>query len=306
MKRIKFNQEAMKAVLESNKKRAQKSRVTIEENPILKVEGPGDYNFRATYYPHNEDPAAEPFLTRHYHFGIEGTGIFYCPQENEGKDCAICDFVWDRMKETKGTDAAKMWGSKLPKMRVWIPGKLRGEREDEGWKFFSFGSRQDKPSRNHDKIMKWFFNPKTESWLSPDDDGIDMIISYEEYEPSKAKMLNASFGLEGVSLDRDSSPFGKEGEFETFMKEIPNIDIVDLPVLSSYNRKTSEEAEEALQKWRSRLDKKNKSFSSRRLDSKTSEISTESDNSKNTSEENSEKKASAVNRLKKLGYNLEL
>lgn len=278
MKGFTPNLEAMRQRLEKNKeKNSKKEKISIHERPDLKVAGPGKYKFRATYYPHSEDPAAEPFPIRHYHFGIPG-GTFYCPQMNEGGDCAICDFVWSMMKEhgkngpNPDKDKVSEWADKLPKARLWIPGLLRNhkddegnlvERENEGCKMFSFGTALDKMSKNHEKIISWFFSEdedeQTSQWLSPDkgdEGGFDMVLEYESYTgDDRGKRFKANFGLKDISLSRTSTPFGKGKAYEEFLASIPNIDDNDLPILSSYTRKTSEQSLEVLENWQKRLNK---------------------------------------------------
>lgn len=249
-KKLKFDPSRIKAQLDKNKEKSKKREKTpIEENSILKVAGPGKYKFRATYDPHSEDPGAEPFRTRFYHFGIPRVGPVYCPQKNDGEDCTICDFLWKNMKELKGNkEAQKPFSSKLPKARVWIPGKLRGERGEEGVKLLSIGTREDEMSKTHKKIMDWFFDEDTCQWLDPDD-GIDMELIYEEYDEAKSAMLRAKFGFEGADLARKASPF--EGDFDAFMESIPDIDnSPEDETLKAYRKRTPEEVDEIFRKWR--------------------------------------------------------
>lgn len=275
MKRIIPNVAAMKARLEKNRESSRRPEISIHEHPLMRVAGPGTYKFRATYYPHSEDPAAEPFPVRYYHFGIPG-GIVFCPAKNDGEPCAICEFVWDRMKEFKGQkEEVKKWADKLPKGRVWVPGKIRNykdaegnllDRESEGVKFFSIGTASDKMSAKHEELYRWFYDDDTDQWLSPDKDpahgGFDIEVEYAAYNDgtatgaAKAKMLNAEFGLEKISLSRKSTEFG--ADFEEFMDTIPNIDDNEINVLKSYCRKTSEQASEALDGWLELLKKQTK------------------------------------------------
>lgn len=250
MKRIKFDPKAIKETLEKNKERSTKKRekIPIHQNPILKVEEAGDFLFRAVYYPHSEDPTCDPFPMRHYHYGIPG-GVVYCPQLNAGEPCALCDFLWDQMTKNKGNKpAVKVYSDKLPKATLWVPGKLRG-REDEGCKLLKIGTRADKMSENHAQIYKWFEKSATANWLDPDT-GFDMIITYEEYDETKAKMLNAKIGLKKLDLERDASSFGED--FDDF--EVPDIDdSPDDQVLGSYRKRTAEEVMEVLEAWTKKL-----------------------------------------------------
>lgn len=303
MKRIVPDINAMKAALEKNKEEyRQRDKVTNEENPLLRVTEPGQYNFRACYYPHTDDPAVTPFPLRSYHFKIPGSGIVYCPQENDGEKCHLCDFTWDRMKEHKGGPLVKVYSAKLPKLRVWIPGKMR-LREKEGVKFLTLGSQKKKMSKNHQKMMNWFFKTSTQNWLSHEETpsgGFDMELTYEAYEGEKAAQFGA-FGLEGIDLSRDSTPFG--GDFDKFWDEIPNIDDNDLPVLSAYTKKTTEDTLKALTKWKENLEKKNSKNTEQtevRADDPKTEIAVEKP------ADTSKKKLAAKERLAKLGYDLEL
>lgn len=312
MKGIKPNLEAMKAQLEANKERAKrKEKVSINDNPILKVKGPGVYKFRATYYPHSEDPAATPFPLRHYHFGIPGNYTFYCPKMNDGESCAICDFVWSQVMDAKngpGTEKerkkkVRAWADKLPKAKLWIPGKLR-DREDEGIKMFSIGTAEDKMSKNHKKIFKWFFEEDTQDWLSPEkgpSGGFDIEIEYEEYTDGRQQELRASFGLKDIVLARRSTPFGDD--FEELMEEVPNIDQNDLPILKFYTSKTSDEATEVLEKWQERLQRKTQSSKffkeEKELDTSSSEDEPDDD-----SEKSGKDVSSLQERLKQAGYSV--
>lgn len=264
------NVEAMKARLEKNKERtSKKERTSIYEDPTLKVEGPGKYKFRATHYPHGEDPAAEPFPMRHYHYRVPGGGTVYCPQMNEGEKCHVCDFVWGMMKENKGInkDEVKKWAEYLPKGRIWIPGLLRDyevdgekmERSKEGVKFFSVGTSIEDHSEKHLKIIGWFYDEDRSQWLSHEKGefgGFDMEITYKEMKPEQAKRFKKSFGLSDISLRSRSTDFGKKGEYEAFLESIPNIDDNDLPILSAYSRKTSEDTLDILGKWKESLERK--------------------------------------------------
>lgn len=252
-KRFVPNVDAIKARLEANKQKSQRKQTSINEHPLVRVDVEGEHLFRATHYPHSEDPAAEPFPTRYYHFGVPGSGPLYCPKLNAGQDCDLCEFVWTQMKANKGNkEEVKKWGDKLPKGRVWIPGKLRG-REDEGVKFFSFTTYEREMSKHHKKLFSWFEKRSTASFLSPDDDGLDMILTYEKYDEKKAAMFRSKFGFDGMELERDASAFGDD--YDDFLDSIPDIDNNDIDILKSYGAKTSEDLRAALEKWTDRLGK---------------------------------------------------
>lgn len=249
MKRIKINPQAIKERLEKNKENKAKKRekISIADNPIFKIEEEGEHLFRAVYYPHSEDPASDPFPMRHYHYGIPGDRIIYCPRMNDGEDCALCDFLWEQMKANKGTPAVKVYSDHLPKARVWIPGKARG-REAEGNKFLTIGSRHDKMSDNHNKIMSWFNRKATANWLDPDV-GFDIILTYAKYEDGRAEKFGP-IGLKSFELDRESTEFGDD--FDTWV--VPDIDdSPNDPVLKSYRKRTSDEMIEILKGWQSKL-----------------------------------------------------
>ena len=259
MKRPKPNIKAIMARLEKNKEKSKRrEKASVADHPLMRVDGAGKYKFRAAIYPHTDNPSAEPFIIRHYHYRIPGAGTIWCPQKNAGEKCDLCDFVWERMKEAKGDKPrVKHWADKLPKARVWIAGKIRG-REEEGPKFLTFGTGEDRMSKSHEALYEWFGNEDTEDWMSPEataTGGFDIEVTYEEYDEAKSAALNgAKFGFAGVELARRESEFG--GDYEKFLAEIPNIDDNDLDILKAYSRKTSADATEALAAWYEKLDDK--------------------------------------------------
>ena len=253
--KLKVNLSKLKNRMKEQKEKALNSRSDPKDSIMVKALGAGDLEFRAVPYPHNEDPTCEPFAERHYHY-IQGLGYIYCPKKNDGEDCHLCDFVWERAKATKGTDAAKGWLKNLPTMHVLIPGKII-TREDEGAKFFKITTRQDKPSDKYNKIYGWFENEDTEEWMNPDKGelgGFNMVLKYDEPDKEQASFLNLRKGqviLKDVELARKSTPFGKKGEYEAFLDTIPNIDETE-----PFTKKTTEDTLQLLEKWHSILKRK--------------------------------------------------
>lgn len=247
--KIKVDPKKLQERLEQQQQSATRKKYDPKDSIILKPEGPGKLNFRASYYCHNDDPSVEPFVERFYHYGFPG-GAFYCPKKNCGEDCFICDFVWQRLAETKGTDAAKEWNKKLPAMCMLVPGLIRG-REDEGCKFFRVGTREDKPSANYKKIYGWFSEDDTAEWIDPDV-GYDMELTYETPDEEQSNYLRgAKTILKSIDLARKSTKFGAKKEFETFMTQMPNIDEDSL-----YGKKTTADSLEVLNKFHEILSKK--------------------------------------------------
>lgn len=293
MKRPKPDIKAIMARLEKNKEKSRKKdSATIHEHPIMKVDGPGVVDFRAAIYPHSDNPAAEPFVMRYHHFGIDGTGIVWCPQKNAGEQCDLCDFIWEQMKSAKGnTGQVKKWAKKLPKARIWIAGKIRG-REEEGPKFLTFGTQEDRMSESHEKLLRWFSDEDTQDWMDPekgDAGGFDVQVKYEEYDAAKSAALNgAKFGFASIDLARKSTDFG--GDYDAFLKSIPNIDDNDIDILKSYSRRSTQDTREALEKWLERLEKKSgavKTVKSREVDSDDSDMDDGDDDTTDVSESQS-------------------
>lgn len=238
---IKIDREKLKKRMEEKKEKAQSRRSRDPKDTVVfKVGEEGKHAFRAVVYPYGSDPSAEPFPERFYHYGLPG-GTFYCPQKNAGEDCHICDFVWEKLKETKGTAAAKEWQKKLPSMCMLVPGVARG-REEEGCKFFRVNTREDRPSDSFNKVMSWFLEEDTCQWLDPDE-GFDMELSYKEPDESQAKFLNAKFLLSEMNLARKESKFGTKKEYKEFMENIPNLDE------DVYPKKTTDDSLAVLEEW---------------------------------------------------------
>lgn len=247
--KIKIDREKLLQRQQQKQEKASSGSKDPKDSIILKVDGPGQINFRATYYPHNSDPSVEPFAERYYHYGFPG-GPCYCPQKNAGEECFICDFVWERLKETKGTPSAREWSKKLPKMCMLIPGLVR-DREDEGCKFFRVGTRDDKPSKNYSKIYGWFANDDLCEWLDPDS-GFDMELTYSEPDEKQSQYLRGAKAiLDDVDLARRSSKFGTKKEFEEFINNIPDVDSEEV-----FAKKSTAETLEVLNKFHEILSKK--------------------------------------------------
>lgn len=260
---FKFNANKVKQKLEEEKKRLEeaakgfggKKERDIHKETILKVDGPGEYLFRAFPYLHNEDFLSDPFALRFYHFGIPGVGTVYCPQKNSlnKQKCAICDFVWTQMKENKGIkEEIDKWKKFLPKRRIFIPGILRG-REDEGVKYLQISTNDNKPGEHHEKLIKWLTKESTQDFLDPVN-GYDLILTYEEYDDAKSKLLGgAKFGFKSLELDRDRVAIAPN--VEEFWAEIENtLKNVDKDI-PGYEVKTHEDTVEALERWSSKLEK---------------------------------------------------
>lgn len=221
-----------------------------KETDIFRATAPGKYQLRAVIYPHSSDPSSEPFLERHYHFGIPGGGTFYCPAKNENKKCHVCDFIWSKMKENKGQkEAIKKWSAFLPRLSVLVPVLVRGS-EEEGVKFFRINSsdKQDRRSKNHDKLYEWTIGDDTSTWLDCNN-GFDIIATYEEPQPGKASFLGKDVKavLKDLDLARKSTKFGTKEEYENFVGSVKNVDV------SLFPRKTTEDTLELLLKWREKL-----------------------------------------------------
>lgn len=220
-----------------------------KDTEIFRVSEPGKYNLRAVIYPHSKDPSAEPFLERHYHYGVPGGGTFYCPSKNDNQKCHVCDFIWSKMKENKGNkEAIKKWSGFLPKLSILLPVLMRG-KESEGVKFFRINSsdKADRRSKNHEKLYQWIIEEDTSSWLDPNS-GFDLIVTYGAPEPGKATFLkNAKAILENMELARKSSKFGTEKEYNDFISSVKNVDE------EVFIKKTTEDSMNLLMKWREKL-----------------------------------------------------
>lgn len=256
MSMFKFNPEKIKEKLEKEKEKFENAKNRkerdITKDPLLKVAEAGEYNFRAVPYIHNEDFISDPFPERWYHFGIPGQPIFYCPEKNNREKCAICDFIWERLKESKGKrdeygqPLAKTWNKYLPQRRVWIPGILRG-RESEGLKYFPLSTLEDKMGKSHEQLFKWLQGKNTYFMLDPES-GFDLIMKYEAYDAKRSAALGgAKFGFAGFDLDREETPISDNPE-ETWAEIERTMKNVDTD-LDRYSKKTEEDALEVLQKW---------------------------------------------------------
>lgn len=242
---IKVDVSALKKRLEKQKEEAEQrkqNRFDPANSLILKVKDEGKINVRAVPYPHSENPEVDPFPKKAYHYGIPGNKIFYCPQENDGESCVVCDFVWKQMGENKGNkEVVKSWASFLPKFNYFLPVLVRG-REEEGPKFFKINTYKDKPSDREQSIWEFFYEEDTADWVDPDK-GFDLILDFE-----KSPMFGLTLKKGPLVLARKSTPFGKKGEYEAFIKQIP-----DLNTVKGYESRTSREAEEVLVEWAKKL-----------------------------------------------------
>jgi len=246
--KIKIDKDRIKERLKNQQEKASSKSKDPKDFTIFKPTDEGECSFRAVIYPHSPDPACEPFPERFYHYGFPG-GTFYCPSKNEGEDCAICEFVWLRLTETKGTDDAKEWSKKLPSMCMLIPGLARG-REEEGCKFFRVNTREDKPSDNYNKIYKWLTEDEYDGWMDSDK-GFDMILTYKKPEEGQSAYLGrAKFMLSGIDLARTNSKFGTKKEYDEFVASILNVDE------KLFAKKTTEDSYEVLEKFEEILTKK--------------------------------------------------
>lgn len=246
----KANLDAIKARLEANKEKGGAARgtfkkMTIEENPLVKVKEAGSYLFRALPYIHNKDVEAEPFCERTYHFNIPGNYQFYCVKENEGIECPVCEFVWSQMKENKGNKPQiDYWRQFLPKKRVAIPGIIRG-REEEGIKFLLLTTFAEKLGDHYDKIIKYLMKPSTCNFLDPES-GYDLELNYENYADGREKKFG-KFGFKDLELSREQTPVSDDPK--KFWKELPKMMKVFDRDVPGYEKKTVDDAHAALEKW---------------------------------------------------------
>jgi hypothetical protein len=253
----KFKQKMEEAKAKAGEKSGSSWKKDIKDNPLFKVDGPGKYHFRAFPYIHNEDYTSDPFLDRYYHMGISGVGTVYCPAKNSNRKekCAFCDFVWEQMKENKGNKAGLAhWRQFLPQRRIMVPGIVRG-REAEGIKFFSISSSDDKLSKNHQKLVDWLADEETQDFLHPVS-GLDIDITFEAYDAARSAAMNkATHGLSLIELGRKSKPISEKLEetWEEIEKILPNIDVGGI---EGYEKKTSEQVQEAFKLWVKALEKK--------------------------------------------------
>lgn len=254
LKKIKDKLDAQKAKASLKDPKNSDFVVPLEEGKVY---------FRAFVYPHSDDPSAEPFLERFYHWGLPGTPAVYCPKKNENKDCHICDFVWEQMKASKGNkEATRSWSQYLPKLSVLLVGKIRG-REEEGPKFLRLGSNEKKKSDNHAALYEWFENPDTQNWLDSDE-GIDMTLTYAKPDDSQSSFLKgAKFILKKIDLARRTLPFGDD--YEKFYSATKNLDS------DVYPKKTTEDTLQILLEWRKKMSERKKKTGDEDLNSDDNE-----------------------------------
>lgn len=219
----------------------------------------GDLLWRAVEYPHSNDPESEPFCERHYHWNIPGQYAVYCPQKNEGKKCAVCDFVWDNMKANKGNKPGlEEWRERLPQLQVMVAGKPMtsdGTDIETTARFIKFGSDLERMSENHKKLYKFFSDEPT--WMSHDKIGFNIEMNYVEpsAEQKKGKFAKAGVMLNktsGINLARKPSVgFASAAAHKKFVESIPNID-----ELAPFTKKTEADIVAVLAKWLEIAEKK--------------------------------------------------
>lgn len=236
-KQIKEKQERAEAAANGVKKRDPR------ESVLLRPLEAGKQKFRALPYVHNDKPEQEPFAMRHYHYIYPELGTVYCPQENDGQPCAICDLVWGQMKALKGQkELVKKWANYLPKASLFIAGVAIG-REDEGVKFLKFGTSKKNISTNHAKLWEWFEDESTEMWMDPEE-GLDIEIKYVEASEEQKKRFRTSLLLDEINLGRKN--YALEN-YEEWLEKIPVIEEVYQPIM------TSEEVAKKVEQWASKM-----------------------------------------------------
>lgn len=242
---IKINMDALKDRLEGRKTNNNGGgNYPPRVNHIVKSEKGESIIFRPTVYPHSADPSTQPFAERSYHYKIGKQFVFYCPKQNDGQLCHICNFAWEMLKKAPTKEEKKKWGEFLPKRVVYIPGLVRG-KESDGPKFIKFGTRNDKPSEHHAKFLKWLTAAKTCELLDPQK-GRDVEIEYELLDESdaRAKMFKTNVLLKDFQLDAaGSSEFSDTVDYEEFLTAIPNVDE------AIYTKKTTEDSLKAVRDW---------------------------------------------------------
>lgn len=233
---MKFNFDKIKERLEGQTKKTGTGKNSAD---FVKIKTAGKYLFRAIPYPHSSDPLSEPFCERAYHYSIGDEFTVGCPTNN-GEKCHICDYVWERIKQLGDNKEAKMpWFKKLPTMRVWIVGKLRGAEDEDTPKFLSIGTRAKEPSANHKLIISWFGDQDTCNWLDPDQ-GLDMELFYEEMGAAQKKLFKTDTSLKSLGLARKESKFG--ADYKEFVAKVKNIDDI-------YPIRSTDETLAILKKW---------------------------------------------------------
>lgn len=246
----KFAQRATEEKRALEEARSTKKVVDITRELIVKVDKPGDYEFRAVPYIFNEDFESNPFPIRQYHLGIPGTKVFYCPK-NHGESCDVCEFVWGRLMENKANGGDKetreKWNKYLPKRKVIIPGIFVGERASEGLKYFTLTTHDNKMSDEHEKIWKWLTSKSTYYFLDPVN-GFNMILQYEAYEEAKQKRFGgATQGFKSIDLSRESTPISDNPEetWKMIEETMKNID----SGIPGYEKSSHSDSIKVLNKW---------------------------------------------------------
>lgn len=244
--KIVVNPKKVKSRIEQEKNKSNsKKEYNPKDSAILKPLAAGKLRTRVVPYIHNEDPSADPFAIRAYHYGIPGSEkTFYCPQENENEKCEICDFVWGQMKDNKGNkEAVRYWSKYLPKHSLYVP-VWAYDRSDEGTKLFRISVRKNESSKWKEKLDGFWDDEDTVMWMDPEE-GYDLIIKYAEASEDQKKMFNASIFFDDFELARKPSNFE---EYEEALNKVPNLEDV-------YPRKTTEDTVEACRKWANSLGK---------------------------------------------------
>lgn len=243
MKKIVVNLGKLKQKHEEEKTAASsKKEFDPRDSILLKPLAAGKVRTRVVPYIHNPDPSSEPFVTRAYHYGIPGSSdkTFYCPQENDKEPCAICDFVWDRMKESKGNKVAvSQWSKYLPKYSMFVPVWVYDRSEEEGVKLLRLSVKKKDSSKHKDKLYEFFYDDETAMWMDPDE-GFDLRVEYTAATEDQKKLFsNAKFMFEDFELARSPSKFE---HYMEALEKVPNID-------ETYPVKTSEDAIAVLSAW---------------------------------------------------------
>jgi hypothetical protein len=240
---IKIDTDAIRKRLEQKK---EKNARDPKKDLILKPTEEGTIKFRAVQYPHTDDPSAEPIAERYYHNNIPSHWQpFYCPKANENEQCFLCDFVWEMVKEHKGTEANKQWLDRLPQLTLYVPGLVRG-REEEGPKLWRIRSSDRKQSPNHEKLYEWLLTPGTSLFMDPEK-GYDILLKYEAVTDEQKKVFPKAKFLPkrtGADLDREQTKFGPG--YKEFMELVPNIDDV-------YPVKNSQDSLTILTQWQAKM-----------------------------------------------------
>lgn len=272
----------IKVDIEKLKSRIEKRQSATSENSysegikkfLISEKQPGSILFRAFPYPHNEDPSSEPFFEKWYHFGLPG-GAFFCPKQNKGDDCLVCEYAWEKMKENKGNaDAVKEYREFLPKLVCMVPGIIR-DREDEGPKFFRVSvANMERPTKAYSDLYSFFTDEDTQNWLD-DKEGFDLKLHYSAAPEGKKKFLKgASVVFENLELARRPSKFGTKVSMDQAIEKTPNI------LAQFWPEKTTEDSEKILTSLRERMKKQVSSTDTKteeKLNEKSAEVHVSSD-----------------------------